>query len=181
MPVHGTGQSEFMYPVPMVQKVQEWNAGGLDSKRKAAETGSTHPQWWAQGPSTYDEELSMTLGPWVPWVLCSGKVPPFPCVMAPWEVREHVCHWHLHSCHLVVMENNCQWEGPLRQQRKDKWWEGECAPCPQLQGLPSCVGIAGRPEESTLLLRIRVVRQGHRAKWNVQLFLEMSDDIFFEL
>ena len=106
----------------------------------------------------------MTLGPWVPWVLCSGEVPPFPCVMAPWEAQEHVCHWCLRSCHLVVMENNRQWEGPLRQQRKDKRSEGERVPCLQLQGLPGCIGIAGRPEESTLLLRIRAVRQVCGAK-----------------
>ena len=179
MPVHGTGQSEFTYPVPMVQKVQEWNAGGLVSKRKAAETGSTHPQ--SRGPSTYDEEVSMTLGPWVPWVLWSGEFPPFPCVTAPWEAREHVGRWRLRSCHLVVIENNRQWEGSLRQQRQDKRWEGERAPCPLLQGLPGCVGIAGRTEESILLLRIRAVRQGCGAKWNVRLSLEMSDDIFFEL
>ena len=48
MPVHNKGQSEFTYPVPMVQEVQ---LEGLVSERKVAETGSTHQMRTLSGES----------------------------------------------------------------------------------------------------------------------------------
>ena len=102
----------------------------------------------------------MALGPWVP---CYGELVPFPCVTASWEAREHVGRWRPHARHLAVMGNNRQWEGPLRQQGKDKWWEGEGARWALLQGPPGCVGIGGPLEEAIPVLGTRVVRSGQEA------------------
>ena len=44
----------------------------------------------------------------------------FPLRDASWEAWGRVGRWRLRAYHLVVVNNDCQWEGPLRQQGKDK-------------------------------------------------------------